>query len=153
VKEIPVMQRILSPFIFVLLLISVACSGGDDANSAVNAPAGGSNAAVPAPAQSGVQVSINFSGSPSDTRQLISMTSSVADGANAWEAIKATLGESNLTFQDYGGSLGIFITGFFGVNAQGNSFWEFRVNGQSSDVGVSSYVVKPGDVLEFRYSS
>jgi len=77
----------------------------------------------------------------------------VQPGQNAWTAIQQAIGLSNLTFQDFGGSLGIFIDGFYGVQPQGNHFWEFFVNGQSSLVGVSAYIVKSGDVLEFRYSS
>jgi hypothetical protein len=80
------------------------------------------------------------------------MSFAVEPGTNAWTAIQSAIGTQNLTFQDYGGNLGIFINGFYGVQAEGNHFWEFYVNGKSSEQGVSAYDVKSGDVLEFRYA-
>jgi hypothetical protein len=97
-------------------------------------------------------VSVDFAGSP-DERERLQASYTVPAGSTAWDAIKAAFGEENLSFDDFGGSLGIFITGFNGVGVEGNHFWEFRVNGEGSDVGVSSYQVQPGDVLEFVYSS
>jgi len=98
------------------------------------------------------QVIINFAGAPLQ-RTTVAVQVSVAPGTNAWGAIKRAIGVSNLAYTDYGGDLGIFITGFYGVQAQGNHYWEFFVNGQSSSVGVSGYILGDGDVLEFRYSS
>ena len=97
-------------------------------------------------------VVVNFAGSPSQ-RPASTTTFKVEPGTNAWTAIQQAVGPSNLTSQDFGGDLGILITGFYGVPAQGNNFWEFLVNGQSSGVGVSGYIVRDGDRLEFRYSS
>jgi hypothetical protein len=77
----------------------------------------------------------------------------VAPETTAWEAIKMALGEENLTYQVFGGDLGIFISGFNGVAAEGNHFWEFKINGEGAEEGVSKYVVRQGDVLEFVYSS
>lgn len=96
-------------------------------------------------------VSVNFAGAPAQ-RPAVTASFAVEPGQNAWTAIQQALGASNLTFRDFGGDLGIFISGFYGVQAEGDHFWEFFVNGQSSDVGVSGYIVKDGDVLEFRYS-
>ena len=59
----------------------------------------------------------------------------VEAGSTAWEAIKAALGEDNFSFQDFGGDLGVFITGFNGVDAEGNNFWEFKPNGETAEVG------------------
>ncbi len=96
-------------------------------------------------------VVVNFAGTPSQ-RPTASVPFEVSPGQNALTAIRQAIGPSNLTFEDFG-SLGVFITGFNGVQAEGNHFWEFFVNGQSSSVGVSAYIVRNGDVLEFRYSS
>jgi hypothetical protein len=94
---------------------------------------------------------VDFAGAPSQ-RAPVSMPFAVAPGAKALDAIKVALGDNNVSTQEFSG-LGAFVTGFYGVQAQGNNFWEFRVNGESSDVGVSAYEVKEGDVLEFRYAS
>ena len=47
-------------------------------------------------------------------------TISVPANTTAWEAIRQAIGEQNLTFTDYGGSLGIFITAFYNVAPSGN---------------------------------
>lgn len=71
-------------------------------------------------------------------------------GQNAWECIKSAFGVENLKYDDYGGNLGVFITGFNGHNAGENEFWEFSVNGASSSVGISSYIPVENDVLSFN---
>jgi hypothetical protein len=98
------------------------------------------------------QVIVNFAGAPIQ-RTTVAEDFAVTPGKKAWDAIRQAIGPSNISFVDFGGSLGIFITGFFGVEAEGNHFWEFFINGKSASVGVSGYAVQDGDVLEFRYSS
>jgi hypothetical protein len=61
----------------------------------------------------------------------------------------AAVGINNLQYTDYGGDMGIFITGFNGINAASNQYFEFRVNGVSSTSGVSSYKCNDGDKLDF----
>ncbi len=97
-------------------------------------------------------MTVDFTGAPQELES-IEADFEVAAETIAWEAVKAALGEENLSFQDFGGDLGIFITGFSGVQADGNHFWEFKVNGGTAEAGVSKYKVKQGDVLEFVYSS
>jgi Domain of unknown function (DUF4430) len=130
-----------------LILFGSACSDDDSSNRSSSPPPAASSAA----AQLQGRVMIDFTGAPSQ-RAPVSMPFAVASGAKALDAIKVAVGENNISTQEFSG-LGAFVTGLFGVQAQGNNFWEFRVNGESSDVGVSSYEVKEGDVLEFRYAS
>jgi hypothetical protein len=130
-----------------LILFGSGCSDDDSSNGSSSAPTAASSAAV----QLRGRVMIDFTGAPSQ-RAPVSMPFAVAPGAKALDAIKVAVGDNNISTQEFSG-LGAFVTGFFGVQAQGNNFWEFRVNGESSDVGVSSYEVKEGDVLEFRYAS
>jgi hypothetical protein len=55
-----------------------------------------------------------------------------------------------LTYQDYGGSMGVFITSIDGrVNAS-DKWWQYWVNGKYADAGASSYKPNPGDIVEFR---
>ena len=65
--------------------------------------------------------------------------------------MKSAIGESNIAYTQY--SFGVFVTGINGVNTSGNQFWEFKVNGQSSSVGVSDYICNNGDKLEFVIST
>jgi hypothetical protein len=148
VKEIPVYRRLLLLPILLSLWLGPACSS--DTATAPPTTASPANGAVAG--QVRAQLSIDFTGAPQQ-RAKVTQPLSVAPGTKAWDAIRTSLGESNISTQNFGGDLGILITGFYGVQAQGNHFWEFLVNGKQSDTGVSSYVLKEGDNLEFRYSS
>ena len=135
-----------SPFVLLLvpLLLLAACSDDDDSAPATG-PAGSA-------ATISGSVGVDFTGAPQEL-DVIEATFEVEAGTTAWDAIKVALGEENLAFEDFGGDLGIFITGFNGVQAEGNHFWEFKVNGETAEAGVSKYEVTDGDVLEFVYSS
>ncbi len=50
-------------------------------------------------------------------------------------------------------SLGAIITEVNGYKPTSKEFWEFKVNGQQSSVGVSEYLLIPGDKLELALSS
>ena len=100
---------------------------------------------TPTPEESNVEIGIDYAGQKaSDT-----YTVSINPGQTAWEAIVSGVGIENLQYTDYGGDLGIFITGFNGSSAAPNQFYEFRVNGASSSVGVSTYQCNDGDRLDF----
>lgn len=101
--------------------------------------------ATPTPARIPITISIDYGGQK--TNDSYSVT--VERGQNAWETIKTAIGVENLQYTDYGADLGIFITGFNGIFASSNQFYEFRVNGASSNVGISSYVCQTGDSLSF----
>jgi cytoskeletal protein RodZ len=100
---------------------------------------------TPTPTGLKIEIGVDYAGQkPAD-----SYTISVNSGQTAWDAVAAAVGTSNLQYTDYGGDLGIFITGFNGINAASNQYFEFRVNGVSSMVGVSSYKCNDGDKLDF----
>jgi hypothetical protein len=103
----------------------------------------------PTPAGLKIQVGINYAGQ----KTADSYSVSVNPGQSAWDAVVSAVGLSNLQYTDYGGSMGIFITGFNGINAASNQYFEFRVNGVSSNVGVSSYQCNDGDKLDFVLTS
>lgn len=104
---------------------------------------------TPSPAAQTVEIHIDYAGAsekPADT-----YTPTFTQGQTAWDVIKSAVGEGNITYTQY--SFGVFITGFYGVQATGNQFWEFKVNGQGASVGVSDYVCNNGDDLEFVIST
>ena len=153
--------RLLSALLLPLLVLAAACSSGkSSANSAASSPVAtiGDAATVPGatgPAAAAMvhgTVAIDFTGAPQQ-HDGTPKPFAVAPGTKALDAIKAALGDSSISTKDFGGSLGVFVTGFYGIEAEGNHFWEFTVNGKSSDAGVSSYEVKDGDALGFKYSS
>lgn len=97
-------------------------------------------------------VVVNFEG-VQPPRARISRPFTAQPGKSAWDAIQNALGSQRVKTQDFGGDLGLLITSFDDVDAKGNQFWEFLVNGKTSEVGISGYKVKDGDVLEFRLST
>lgn len=103
----------------------------------------------PAPAALTVHIGIDYA----SQKAADSYTVSVQPGQTAWDAIVAAVGANNLEYTDYGGDMGKFITGFNGVSATSNQYYEFRVNGTSSNVGVSSYVLNDQDTLDFVLTS
>lgn len=100
---------------------------------------------TPTPAGQSVQIGIDYGGQKSNDSYSVTVNSDQA----AWEVVSSAIGVSNLQYTDYGGDMGIFITGFNGVIASSNQYYEFRVNGVSSSVGVSSYHLSDGDKLDF----
>lgn len=100
---------------------------------------------TPIPVGNTVEIAIDYAGQKAND----AYSTTVDAGQTAWDAIKKAVGDANVQYTDYGGNLGVFITGFNGIQAASNQFYEFRVNGVSSNVGVSSYVCNNGDVLAF----
>ncbi len=58
-----------------------------------------------------------------------------------------------LAYKDYG-SLGMLITQIGEkVNGTSSRYWQYWVNNKISAVGASSYTVRPGDVIEWKFIS
>jgi hypothetical protein len=104
---------------------------------------------TPTPAGLSIEIKIDYAGQEENDTYNVT----VEEGTHAWDAIKEAIGIENLQYTDYGGDMGIFITGFNGIAAAPNQFYEFKVNGASSSVGVSSYICNNGDKLEFVLTS
>jgi hypothetical protein len=49
--------------------------------------------------------------------------------------------------------IGEMVLAIGGIKADSQHFWEFFVNGKSSNVGASSYVLKNGDKIEWKLST
>lgn len=105
--------------------------------------------ATPTPVAEHVTVDVDYAGEHATG----TYTTIITAGESAWQAVQDAIGLANLQYTDYGGSLGIFITGFNGVNAASNQYYDFQINGASASVGVSSYTVADGDVLKFVLTS
>lgn len=63
-------------------------------------------------------------------------------------------GKIDLASKDYGGEMGLFIEKINGVPSKpsSDSWWQFWVNNVYSNTGASSYAVKPGDIIEFKFT-
>jgi hypothetical protein len=139
--------KVVPLFTLIIAVLLVACSSGKTGSP-------GSTATLTPPAGTAVQVQVKLDFAGASTPQpAVAKTVRLPTGSTAWDAITAAVGPENVKFTDYGGSLGVFINGFYGVVPAGNAYWEFGVNGKSSDVGVSQYIVQDRDVIEFHISS
>ncbi len=71
-----------------------------------------------------------------------------AKGQWALALLKST---HNVTVKSYG-SMGEFVTGIDGITPDSKRFWEFFVNGKSSNVGAAAYKLQDGDKIEWKLS-
>jgi hypothetical protein len=104
---------------------------------------------TPTPVGLKIQIGVDYAGQ----KAADSYTVSVNPGQTAWDAVAAAVGINHLQYTDYGGNMGIFITGFNGINADSSHYFEFQVNSVSSNAGVSSYKCNDGDKLDFVLTS
>jgi len=74
---------------------------------------------------------------------------------NAYTVLARAAAENGFALEtiDYGGSLGIMVTGIGGVNAHDNYFWAFYYNGAMSMVGASSQPVSDGDTTSWKFET
>lgn len=70
-------------------------------------------------------------------------------GQSAMDVLEAT---HQVESKEYSG-LGKMVLSIDGKAADSKHFWEFFVNGKSSSVGASSYVLKAGDKIEWKLSA
>ena len=70
-------------------------------------------------------------------------------GENAIDLLKL---DHKIETQNYSG-IGEFVQSIDGVQPDSKHYWEFFVNGQSSNVGASSYTLKNGDKIEWKIST
>lgn len=68
------------------------------------------------------------------------------ENQTAYDVLTAT---HKVEARDYG-AMGQFVQSIDGVKADSGHFWEFWVNGKSSNVGASSYKLQNGDKLEWK---
>lgn len=77
----------------------------------------------------------------------------IKPGSSAYDLMNALKEQKKIDFKsnNYSG-LGVFIEEINGVrNNQGGMNWLYYVNGQPAKIGVSYYMVKANDVIEWKY--
>ncbi|HBT81540.1 TPA: hypothetical protein DEB04_02350 [Candidatus Giovannonibacteria bacterium] len=73
---------------------------------------------------------------------------------NLFQVMKEVLTEQEIEFsyESYSG-LGELITKIGDKkNGEGGNYWQFWINGNYSMVGASSYIVKPADIIEWKFT-
>jgi LPXTG-motif cell wall-anchored protein len=71
------------------------------------------------------------------------------DKTTAFNALLNLVGSNNLEYSE--SDYGKMITSIKGLQAKGNFFWAFYINGISAQVGADQYIVQKGDRLSFKY--
>lgn len=71
------------------------------------------------------------------------------DKTTAFDVLRNTVGSNNLEFSE--SAYGKMITGIKGLQAKGNFYWAFYINGISAQVAADHYIVQKGDRLSFKY--
>jgi len=78
----------------------------------------------------------------------------VADGQNVFEVLNKVVSENDivLEYKDYG-DMGVFIESIDKIanDFKTNRFWQYWVNNEYANVGASNYLLKGGDMVEWKY--
>lgn len=96
-----------------------------------------------------IQVSVKVDGRTQTRNYTISMQ----EGLTLFNALTNYANDSSngFTMQYSTSDYGAYITSINGDTADSSTeYWEFEINGQPAPVGVSAYVVKSGDSIEFK---
>lgn len=72
------------------------------------------------------------------------------DGKTALELLKAKYPQTSTKTAE---GMGEYVTGINCRDAGASEYWEFKVNGISSEVGAGTYVTKSTDTLEWKLTS
>ncbi len=59
----------------------------------------------------------------------------------------------SLEYQDYGEDMGIFIESINDIGGGNEQWWQYWVNEEYQDQGVSQYQIQDDDQIEFRYTA
>ena len=83
-------------------------------------------------------------------------TTQIATDTTVLDLMNQLQSENQITFsgKDYPG-MGMFVEEINGIknNSQDNKYWIYYINGQSAQVGISNYTIKPNDVIEWKYEN
>lgn len=104
----------------------------------------------PPKAQEQVSLIINFGENNVKSFDNIEMS----DDITVFELLKKTTSANNLDFKyTESGGLGAFVEAINGSknDFKNNKFWQYWVNNKFALVGASSYLLKAGDVVEWKY--
>ena len=81
---------------------------------------------------------------------------SLTKGASAYDLMKTVaLAHSDFMFQgkDFGKGMGFFVSEINGIkeSPKDGMYWIYYINNKEARVGVSTYIIKPNDVITWKY--
>lgn len=84
-----------------------------------------------------------------------SYTVNVIPGTSVYDAMRILDGNKiSVKFKSYSG-LGYFVDGINGQNSDtlGGHYWIYYINGAKAQIGISSYILKPHDIITWKYEA
>jgi len=102
-----------------------------------------------------VLLTIEYGGGKDNTIDVVAMKA----GDTVADALITNMehGGVQVQYKDYGGEMGLFIQKIGGVpsdeDADNTKWWQFWVNGEYSNKGASSVMLKSGDEVVWRYTN
>ena len=72
------------------------------------------------------------------------------EGREGVDAMSLLRENYNIETEEFGGGLGEFVTSIEGIGPASDEFWGFFVNGETANVGASTYITKDGDIIEWK---
>ena len=72
------------------------------------------------------------------------------EGVEGIDAMTLLKENYNIGTEEFGEGLGEFVTSIEGIEPNSDEFWAFLVNGETANVGASSYITKEGDLVEWK---
>lgn len=107
--------------------------------------------AVLAPAKITVSLKIDFGSDRIETYDSISLEPT----GSVYDLLKAIEKSNNIIIgvKDYGGDLGVLVEAIGGIanDSKTGTYWQYWVNDQYAKVGASTYRLKSGDKVEWKF--
>lgn len=79
---------------------------------------------------------------------------SVPENSTVYDLMNALKQRGDIDFQGKNSAgLGFFVEEINGVknSASNNTYWIYYINGKVAEVGISNYILKPNDVINWKY--
>lgn len=78
-------------------------------------------------------------------------TEATVSAKTAFEALEIITSQQHLTPKVKQYDFGVFVEGIGGVDNTKDKAWIYFVNGKSPEMAADKYLLKPGDVVEWKY--
>ncbi|OGH76866.1 MAG: hypothetical protein A2469_00295 [Candidatus Magasanikbacteria bacterium RIFOXYC2_FULL_40_16] len=74
-------------------------------------------------------------------------------GATGYDFLVLLSKQTDFKFNgiDYGGDLGFFVNEVNEIQNTNEKYWVYYINGEEAQTGISTYLIKPNDTIEWKY--
>lgn len=141
------MLALLGALALACALMLTGCASQPSESSSSSASDAVASSADQAPAGD-ITVEVSVTG-PDEAVPFEQAEVSVPEGGTAIDALKAT-GVDMIAVES---AYGLFITSIAGIPNEGSDGWTYTVNDERPTVSAESYVLSPGDVVAWAYTS